>query len=95
MIFPVIEEERCQLEFDAYKDQRNRESSSCECSAHMRITLRRSFKIFAEEWHVTRFVKDHGMNFFHIRKYAFCLVIGSSILKMKEFLLYKDAGLQV
>jgi len=45
---------------DASKDQRKRESSRSECNAHMRITLRRVFEIFPEEWHVSRFVKQHN-----------------------------------
>ena len=34
---------------DVSKDQRKRESSKCECSAHKRITLGRVFEIFPKE----------------------------------------------
>ncbi|KAJ8436370.1 hypothetical protein Cgig2_032191 [Carnegiea gigantea] len=41
---------------DAFKDQRRRESSRCKCNANMRITVRRVFEIFPEEWHVSRVI---------------------------------------
>lgn len=45
---------------DLCKPQRNKESSRCECKAHMRITLKKSFDIFPEEWHVTKILKQHN-----------------------------------
>lgn len=38
---------------DPNQDQRNRESAKCGCKASLRITLKKSFEIFPEEWHVT------------------------------------------
>ena len=45
---------------DPSKVQRNRESLKCRCKAHLRIVLRRSFDIFPQEWHVTKFIIDHN-----------------------------------
>ena len=45
---------------DPSKEQRNRESLKCRCKAHLRIVLRRSFDIFPQEWHVTKFIIDHN-----------------------------------
>ncbi|KAK8975275.1 hypothetical protein V6N11_046741 [Hibiscus sabdariffa] len=45
---------------DHFKPQRNKKSSKCDCKAHMRITLKMSFDIFPEEWHVTKFVNLHN-----------------------------------
>ncbi|KAL6575744.1 hypothetical protein OROHE_000725 [Orobanche hederae] len=42
------------------KNRRNRESAKCWCKVHMRLTLKKSFDIFLEEWHVTKFIKDHN-----------------------------------
>ena len=45
---------------DPSKEQRNRESLKCRCKTHLRITLRKSFDIFPQEWHVTKFIIDHN-----------------------------------
>ncbi|KAG5558295.1 hypothetical protein RHGRI_008276 [Rhododendron griersonianum] len=45
---------------DPSKEQRNRKSVRCGCKARMRITLRKSFDIFPQEWQVTEFVKEHN-----------------------------------
>uniref|UniRef100_A0A803LWI9 Protein FAR1-RELATED SEQUENCE n=1 Tax=Chenopodium quinoa TaxID=63459 RepID=A0A803LWI9_CHEQI len=45
---------------DFSKPQRNKESSKCDCKAHMRITLKKCFDIFPEEWHVTKYSKQHN-----------------------------------
>ncbi|XP_058218932.1 uncharacterized protein LOC131329669 isoform X3 [Rhododendron vialii] len=44
---------------DPSKGQRNRKSIKCGCRARMRITWRKSFDIFPQEWQITEFVKEH------------------------------------
>lgn len=42
------------------KEQRNRESTRCECKAYLRISLQKSHDIFPSEWRVTKFVVEHN-----------------------------------
>ena len=81
---------------DASKDQRKRESSRCECNSHMRITLRRVFEIFPEEWHVSRFVKQHNHELLlpHETRLLPCNRVITPDDEEK-ILLYKGAGLSV
>ena len=43
----------------------------CGCKAHLSIILRKSFDIFPQEWHVTKFVVDHNHDLFSISKVQF------------------------
>ncbi|XVF54423.1 hypothetical protein PTKIN_Ptkin05aG0179100 [Pterospermum kingtungense] len=45
---------------NVFKKQRNRKSAKCECRAHLRISLRRSFDDIPLEWQVTQFVSSHN-----------------------------------
>lgn len=78
------------------KVQRNRESSKCECKAHMRLTLKQSNDIFPEEWHVTKFIKEHNHNLLSPTSMRL-LPINRVITTEDEsqILLYKEAGLSV
>jgi hypothetical protein len=42
------------------KEQRKRESSKCNCKAHLRIKLQKYHDIFPMEWRVTSFVAEHN-----------------------------------
>jgi hypothetical protein len=42
------------------KEQRNRQSSKCNCKAHLRIKLQKYHDIFPIEWWVTSFVAEHN-----------------------------------
>ncbi|KAG4925261.1 hypothetical protein JHK87_050801 [Glycine soja] len=42
------------------KEQRNRESTRCECKTYLRISLQKSHDIFPSEWRVTKFVVEHN-----------------------------------
>jgi len=42
------------------KEQRNRQSSKCECKAHLRIKLQKYHDIFPAEWRVTSFIVEHN-----------------------------------
>ncbi|CAL5191621.1 unnamed protein product [Lathyrus oleraceus] len=42
------------------KEQRNRESTRCECKAHLRISLQKTHDMFPSEWRVTTFVVEHN-----------------------------------
>lgn len=42
------------------KEQTKRESSKCECKAHLRISLQKSYDILPSEWRVTKFVAEHN-----------------------------------
>ena len=44
---------------DLTRDPRNRESSKYGCNAHLRITYRKCFDVFPEEWHVTKYVTTY------------------------------------
>ena len=81
---------------DVNKNQRNRESTRCGCKASIRILLKRSFEIFPEEWHVTRFVVEHNHKLLPPDQVRF-LPSYRAISKEDEeqILLYKEAGLSV
>ncbi|XP_017221158.1 protein FAR1-RELATED SEQUENCE 11-like [Daucus carota subsp. sativus] len=81
---------------DVNKNQRNRESIRCGCKASIRIILKRSFEIFPEEWHVTRFVAEHNHKLLPPDQVRF-LPSYRAISKEDEeqILLYKEAGLSV
>ncbi|KAK8511689.1 hypothetical protein V6N12_000733 [Hibiscus sabdariffa] len=81
---------------DHSKPQRNKKSSKCDCKAHMRITLKRSFDIFPEEWHVTKFVNLHNHGMISPEAMRF-LPTNRTITSEdeKQILMYKEAGLQV
>ncbi|XP_057532184.1 protein FAR1-RELATED SEQUENCE 11-like [Amaranthus tricolor] len=81
---------------DLSKSQRHKQSSKCECKAHMRITLKKRFDIFPEEWHVTKFVKEHNHELLSSEEMRF-LPANRSISQQdeKQILLYKEAGLSV
>ncbi|GKE80478.1 protein FAR1-related sequence 11, partial [Tanacetum coccineum] len=78
------------------KNHRNRESSKCWCKVHMRLTLKKSFDIFPEEWHVTKFIKDHNHELLSHEEMRF--LPANRIITPEdeqEILLYKEAGLNV
>nr|XP_043616046.1 protein FAR1-RELATED SEQUENCE 11-like [Erigeron canadensis] len=81
---------------DLSKNQRNRGSIKCGCNAHMCVTLKRSYDIFPEEWHVTTFVKDHNHELLSPEEMRF-LPANRIITPEDEqqILLYKEAGLNV
>ncbi|KAL2934461.1 Protein FAR1-RELATED SEQUENCE 11 [Bienertia sinuspersici] len=81
---------------DLSKSQRNKESSRCECKAHMRITSKKCFDIFPEEWHVTKFVKEHNHELLSFEEMRF-LPANRTISQEEEkiILLYKEVGLSV
>ncbi|KAK8488740.1 hypothetical protein V6N11_068333 [Hibiscus sabdariffa] len=81
---------------DHFKPQRNKKSSKCDCKAHMRITLKRSFDIFPEEWHVTKFINLHNHGMISPEAMRF-LPTNRTITSEdeKQILMYKEAGLQV
>ncbi|XP_074342210.1 protein FAR1-RELATED SEQUENCE 11-like [Apium graveolens] len=49
---------------DPVLKQRNTPSTRCDCKAHMRVTLKKSFEIFPEQWHVTEFIVTHNHELF-------------------------------
>ncbi|GKC67363.1 protein FAR1-related sequence 11 [Tanacetum coccineum] len=62
----------------------------------MRLTLKRSFDIFPEEWHVTKFIKDHNhelLSHEHMRFLPVNRIITPE--DKQKILLYKEAGLKV
>ncbi|KAJ8441242.1 hypothetical protein Cgig2_033966 [Carnegiea gigantea] len=77
-------------------EQRNRESHKCGCGSFMRVTLKRSFDISAEEWQVTLFKDDHNHKLLSPKQVRF-LSTYRSIDKETEdrILLFKKAGLSV
>ncbi|XP_071741456.1 protein FAR1-RELATED SEQUENCE 11-like [Rutidosis leptorrhynchoides] len=78
------------------KHHRKRESIRCGCNAHMRLTFKRSYDIFPEEWHITKFVKEHNHELFSPEAMRF-LPVNRIITPEDEqqILLYKEAGLKV
>lgn len=62
----------------------------------MRITLRRSFHIFPQEWHVTKFSKQHNHEMLPLEAMRF-LPANRNISPEdeKQILLFKEAGLSV
>ena len=74
----------------------NRKSLKCECKAHLSIILRKSFDIFPQEWHVTKFVVDHNHDLFSPSKVQFLptnRVI--TVDDEKHIFLLKEAGLSI
>ena len=45
---------------DPSKEQWKRDSSKCECKAHLQIALQKYHDIFPSEWLVTMFVPEHN-----------------------------------
>ena len=78
------------------KEQRNRISSKCGCKANLRITLRKSYDIFPQEWHVTKFIVDHNHELMTHSEVRF-LPSNRVITKDDEerILLLKEAGLSI
>ncbi|KAF7124416.1 hypothetical protein RHSIM_Rhsim12G0119700 [Rhododendron simsii] len=81
---------------DPSKEQRKRKSVRCGCKARMRITLRKSFDIFPQEWQVSEFVKDHNHELLTPLEVRF-LPANRKIVKKDEdrILLLKKGGLAV
>ncbi|XP_074327451.1 protein FAR1-RELATED SEQUENCE 11-like [Apium graveolens] len=81
---------------DPVLKQRNTPSTRCACKAHMRVTLKKSFEIFSEQWHVTEFIVTHNHELFSqekvrfLRSYRFMTKDDE-----KRILLLKDGGLSV
>lgn len=81
---------------DLSKSQRQKESFRCGCKAHMRIILKRCCDIFPEEWHVTKFVKEHNhelLSFEEMRLLPANRTITED--EEKQILLYREAGLSI
>ncbi|KAG5516678.1 hypothetical protein RHGRI_037427 [Rhododendron griersonianum] len=81
---------------DLSKEQRNTQSVKCGCKVRMRITLRKSFDIFPQEWQITEFIKDHNHELLSPSEVRF-LPANRKITKddEKRILLFKEAGLPV
>ncbi|XP_074369739.1 protein FAR1-RELATED SEQUENCE 11-like [Apium graveolens] len=81
---------------DPVLKQRNTPSTRCDCKAHMRVTLKKSFEIFPEQWHVTEFIVTHNHELFSqeevrfLRSYRFMTKYDE-----KRILLLKDGDLSV
>ena len=82
--------------FDMSKNRQNKSSSKCGCYTRLRITLKQSFDIFSEEWHVTVLVKQHNHPMLSHEELRF-LLSNRSITPQdeKKILLYKEAGLSI
>jgi len=77
-------------------DQRNRKSHKCGCESYTRVTLRRSFDIFLEEWQVTIFKDDHNHKLLSPEQVCFLSTYRSIDKETeKRILLFKEAGLLV
>ncbi|XP_063949954.1 protein FAR1-RELATED SEQUENCE 11-like [Daucus carota subsp. sativus] len=81
---------------DPVMKQRNTASTRCDCKAHMRVKLKKSFEIFPEQWHVTEFVAIHNHELLSQEEVRFL----PSYRFMtnddeKRILLLKDGGLNV
>ncbi|XP_071704218.1 protein FAR1-RELATED SEQUENCE 11-like [Rutidosis leptorrhynchoides] len=81
---------------DPSKDQRNRGSVRCGCNAYVRLTFKKSCDIFPDEWHITKFIKDHNHELLSKEDMRF-LPVNRIITTEDEdqILLYKEAGLNV
>ncbi|KAL6501354.1 hypothetical protein OROHE_025001 [Orobanche hederae] len=78
------------------KEQRNRQSSRCGCKAVLRITLKKAYDIFPEEWHVTQFNSHHTHELLPpalVRFLPYYRTISDD--DKQQILLYKEAGLSV
>ncbi|KAL2944269.1 Protein FAR1-RELATED SEQUENCE 11 [Bienertia sinuspersici] len=81
---------------DLSKSQWNKESSRCECKAHMRITLKKCIDIFPEEWHVTKVVKEHNHENCHLEKCDFCRLIVQLVKRRRnKFYCIKKSDFQL
>ena len=81
---------------DPSKEQRNRKSLKCGCKAHLIIILRKSFDIFPQEWHVTKFVVDHNHDLFSPTKMRF--LPANQVITIddeKHIFLLKEVGLSI
>nr|GEW53836.1 protein FAR1-related sequence 11 [Tanacetum cinerariifolium] len=79
-----------------YSVRRDRSDRRNNKSVHMRLTLKKSFDIFPEEWHVTKFIKDHNHELLSQEEMRF--LPSNRIItpeNEQEILLYKEAGLNV
>ncbi|KAK9671524.1 hypothetical protein RND81_12G036200 [Saponaria officinalis] len=73
----------------------NRGSSKCGCRAYMRITLKKGFDIFPEEWHVTIFVKEHNKDMLSSEELRFLPANRNITSEDEKKMLYKEAGLSI
>ncbi|KAI5429436.1 hypothetical protein KIW84_034151 [Lathyrus oleraceus] len=78
------------------KEQRNRESTRCECKAHLRISLQKTHDMFPSEWRVTTFIVDNNHTLLTQSEVRFLPVnrIISDDYSERIFLL-KEGGLSV
>ncbi|KAL6576654.1 hypothetical protein OROMI_010930 [Orobanche minor] len=78
------------------KEQRNRQSSRCGCKAVLRITLKKAYDIFPEEWHVTQFNSRHTHELLQPALVRFLPSYRTiSDDDKQQILLYKEVGLSV
>ena len=82
--------------FDVSKMQRKIFSSKCGCMALTRITLKRCFDIFSEEWHVTKLAKVHNHDMLSNEELRFLPANRFITPEDKtKILMYKEEGLSV
>ncbi|KAL6586299.1 hypothetical protein OROMI_001287 [Orobanche minor] len=78
------------------KEQRNRQSSRYGCKVVLRITLKKAYDIFPEEWHVTQFNSHHTHELLPPALVRFLPSYRTiSDDDKQQILLYKEAGLSV
>ncbi|XP_058188771.1 protein FAR1-RELATED SEQUENCE 11-like isoform X2 [Rhododendron vialii] len=81
---------------DSSKEQRNKKSVRCGCKARIRITLKKSFDIFPQEWQITEFITEHNHELLSPTEVRFLPVNRKiSDADEKRILLFKEAGLSV
>lgn len=76
--------------------QRHKVSTRCECKAHMRITLKKHFDIFPEQWHVTEFRGEHNHDL--LTQEEVCFLPSYRFMTKedeKHIILLKNGGLDV
>ena len=67
-----------------------------DVKAHLSIILRKSFDIFPQEWHVTKFVVDHNHDLFSPSEVQFLPANRvTTIDDEKHIFLLKEAGLSI
>lgn len=81
---------------EPWKEQRNRESTRCECKAHLRISFQKTHDMFPSEWRVTTFIVEHNHTLLTQSEVWFLLAnrIISDDYSERIFLL-KEGGLSV
>ena len=81
---------------DPSKEQQNRKSLKCGYKAHLSIILQKSFDIFTQEWHVTKFAVDHNHDLFSPSEVRFLPANRVIIIDdEKRIFLLKEAGLSI